>query len=144
VEALFPLLEELDIALVAYSPLGRGFLTGTIAKTDELAADDFRRVSPRFNGENMARNQALLEGMQSMATARGVTPAQLALAWVLAQSDRIVPIPGTRRIGRIDENLKSIEIVLKPEEKRKLDELFDPQKVAGNRYPEAGMKGING
>ncbi|KAB2932711.1 MAG: aldo/keto reductase [Leptonema illini] len=144
VEALFPLLEELDIALVAYSPLGRGFLTGTIAKTDELAANDFRRVSPRFNGENMARNQALLDGMQSMATTRGVTPAQLALAWVLAQSDRIVPIPGTRKIGRIDENLKSIEIVLKPEEKRKLDELFDPQKVAGNRYPEAGMKGING
>jgi len=92
----------------------------------------------------MTRNRALLENMQSMATTRGVTPAQLALAWVLAQSDRIVPIPGTRKIGRIDENLKSIEIVLKPEEKRKLDELFDPQKVAGNRYPEAGMKGING
>ncbi|WP_295515847.1 aldo/keto reductase [uncultured Pseudomonas sp.] len=131
---------ELGVALVAYSPLGRGFLTGALKSPDDFAADDYRRLSPRFQGENFQRNLELVEQVGALAEAKGVTPGQAALAWVLAQGEDIVPIPGTRRRHYLLENLAALEVQLSASERAELDDLFTPETVAGNRYPAAWMQ----
>lgn len=140
---ILPVLEELGIGLVAYSPLGRGFLTGDIQSLDQLAANDWRRQNPRFQGENLKANLALVEAVKSLAKDRGCTPAQLALAWLLQRSPRIVPIPGTRRIERLEENAGAVAISLSAAELAKIDEVLNLQPVAGTRYPEWGMAIVN-
>jgi len=134
---------ELGVGFVPYSPLGRGFLTGTIRTVDDFDEDDYRRRSPRFQGENFDRNLALVESVQAIAQDYGVTPAQLALAWVLAQGDDIVPIPGTKRIGFLDENIAALEIQLTDDDMARIDAIFPPDAAAGTRYPEAGMGALN-
>ncbi|MEG0186791.1 MAG: aldo/keto reductase, partial [Stenotrophomonas sp.] len=130
---------ELGIGFVPYSPLGRGFLTGAIRSPDDFDADDYRRQSPRFQGDNFARNLALVDAVTAMAQAKGVTPGQLALAWVLAQGQDLVPIPGTKRIAYLDENLDALQVQLVPDELAQLDALFPPDAAAGPRYAEAAM-----
>ncbi len=134
---------ELGVGFVAYSPLGRGFLTGQIRKFDDLAPDDFRRFSPRFQGENFARNLALVDRVSVLARQKGATPAQLALAWVLAQGDDIVPIPGTRHPARLAENVAALEVRLTPEDLAALDAIAPRGAAAGLRYPEVGMRSLN-
>jgi aryl-alcohol dehydrogenase-like predicted oxidoreductase len=131
------------VALVAYSPLGRGFLTGAIGKPEDFDADDYRRTSPRFQGENFARNLELVAKVRELAAARGCTPAQLALAWVLAQGADIVPIPGTKRRTYLDENLGALGVALGTADLAELDKVFPPDAAAGERYPEAMMKAVN-
>ncbi len=133
---------ECGIGFVAYSPLGRGFLTGAIGKIDDLAANDWRRNNPRFQGENFDRNQQLVTAVRSLAQQRGCTPAQLALAWLLHQGDDIVPIPGTRRIERLDENAAATRISLDDEELEVLESVLAEHTVAGPRYPAAGMASV--
>jgi aryl-alcohol dehydrogenase-like predicted oxidoreductase len=127
---------ELGIALVPYSPLGRGFLAGKIKKFDDLAADDFRRKSPRFQGENFERNVDLVKGIEEMAAAKGCTSSQLALAWVLAQGNDIVPIPGTKRRTYLEENIGALDVELTDEDLRRIDEISPPGAAAGPRYPD--------
>lgn len=134
---------KLGIALVAYSPLGRGFLTGAITRPDDFDADDFRRNNPRFQGENFARNLQLVRQIETMAKEKGCTPAQLALAWVLAQGQDVVPIPGTKRRSRLDENLGALDVHLGKEDLASIDRVFPVEAVAGARYAEAGMAHIN-
>lgn len=134
---------ELGIGFVAYSPLGRGFLTGQIKSIDDLAADDYRRYSPRFQGENFSKNLDLVAGVTEIARANGVTPGQLALAWVLAQGDDIVPIPGTKRRSYLEENAAASEIELAAQHLAHLDELAPKGVAAGLRYPEAMMRFVN-
>lgn len=134
---------ELGIGFVAYSPLGRGFLSGRFKKPEDLAADDYRRNNPRFQGENFSRNLALAGAVQAMAREKKCTPSQLALAWVLAQGEDVVPIPGTKRRRYIEENAKAIEVVLSPEELRRIDRAIPRNSASGLRYPEAGMKRVN-
>ncbi len=136
-------LRELGIGFVAYSPLGRGFLTGAFKTPDDFDADDYRRHSPRFQGENFARNLALVEQVDALAKAKGVGASQLALAWVLAQGEDIVPIPGTKRIRYLDENLDALDVKLDAAELAALDAVFPPGAVAGTRYPGAGMQAVN-
>ncbi len=136
-------LRELGIGFVAYSPLGRGFLTGALKSPDDFDADDYRRHSPRFQGENFAKNLALVEQVDALAKAKSVTASQLALAWVLAQGDDIVPIPGTKRIRYLDENLNALDVQLDAAELAALDAVFPPGAVAGMRYPGAGMQAVN-
>ncbi len=131
---------ELGITVVPYSPLGRGFLTGAIRAFEDLAPDDFRRRSPRFQGENFAKNLTLVDGVSAMATEKGCTPAQLALAWVLAQGDDMVPIPGTRSIARLEENLAAIDVALTPDDIGRLESISPSGAVAGDRYAPDGMK----
>ena len=138
-----PACRELGIGFVPYSPLGRGFLTGAFRKPDDLAADDWRRQNPRFQDANFAQNLALVEAVTELAQARGCTPAQLALAWLLHRGDDIVPIPGTRRIARLDENAGAARIALTDEERRRIDEVLSQHAVAGTRYPEAQMGSVN-
>ena len=133
---------RLGIALVAYSPLGRGFLTGAITSPDDFEEGDFRRNNPRFQGENFARNLALVKQVETLAAEKSCTPAQLALAWVLAQGQDIVPIPGTRRRSRLDENIGALDVELSQEELASIDRIFPPQAVAGARYAPAGMTHI--
>ncbi|MBB4183611.1 aldo/keto reductase [Sinorhizobium terangae] len=130
---------ELGIGFVPYSPLGRGMLTGTIAKVDDLAADDFRRSLPRFQAENLSANAALVSTLETLAAQRGITAAQLALSWVINQGDFIVPIPGARRIRHLEENVAAADIVLSDAELAKLAEILSPALVAGQRYPEASL-----
>jgi aryl-alcohol dehydrogenase-like predicted oxidoreductase len=130
---------ELGVTFVPYSPLGRGFLTGTFASRDDLAEGDYRLSTPRFQQENFERNLRLVEGVRELAREREVTPAQLALAWVLAQGDDIVPIPGTKRRRYLNENLGALTLTLSPAELTRLDGLFEPDSVAGQRYPSAVM-----
>jgi aryl-alcohol dehydrogenase-like predicted oxidoreductase len=137
------LCRQLSIALVAYSPLGRGFLTGTITRPDDFEADDFRRTNPRFVGENFVRNLQLVKQVEAMAEEKGCTPAQLALAWVLAQGQDIVPIPGTRRSSRLDENLGALDVHLSERELASIEQIFPLQAAAGERYTAAGMAYIN-
>lgn len=132
---------ELGIGFVPYSPLGRGFLTGQIKRYEDFAADDQRRNQPRFQGENFARNLALVRHIEQLANTKGCTPAQLALAWVLAQGDDVVPIPGTRRSRNLDENLGALALTLSPAELARIHALFPADAVAGARYP-AGMLGL--
>lgn len=134
---------ELGIGFVAYSPLGRGFLTGEIKKPDQLASNDWRRQNPRFQGENFDRNQQLVRAVKEIAQERGCTPAQLALAWLLHQGDDIVPIPGTRRIARLDENAAAARIQLTQNDLARIDAVLDANIVAGARYPAASMASLN-
>jgi aryl-alcohol dehydrogenase-like predicted oxidoreductase len=134
---------ELGIGFVAYSPLGRGFLSGRFKKPEDLAADDYRRNNPRFQGENFSRNLALAQAVQAMAREKKCTASQLALAWVLAQGADIVPIPGTKRRRYIEENAKAAEVMLSPEELRRIDRAIPRNSASGLRYPEAGMKRVN-
>lgn len=134
--------KEMEVAFVAYSPLGRGFLTGQIQSPDDFAADDWRRISPRFQGQNFFKNLQLVEKVKAIAAAKNITASQLALAWVLAQGDHIFPIPGTRRISYLEENTGALAVALHPEELQQLDAVFTGQ-VAGDRYPEPGMKFVN-
>jgi len=137
------LCEELGIAFVAYSPLGRGFLTGAIRSIDDLAPDDWRRNNPRFQGENFQKNLRLVDAVQEMAREKGCTPAQLALAWVLARGRHIVPIPGTRSVDRLAENVAAVEIELTPEDLDRLDRIAPKGITAGDRYPEPAMSMLN-
>jgi len=132
--------ERLCVGLVPYSPLGRGFLTGSIRSPDDFEADDFRRTNPRFQGENFARNLALVDSVRALAEKKGCTAAQLALAWVLAQGKHIVPIPGTRRVRNLDDNIGALDVSLSRAELDAIDEVFPYHAVAGARYAEAGMK----
>ena len=131
---------ELGIALVPYSPLGRGFLTGRFKTIEDFAPDDQRRTQPRFQGENFARNLALVARIQAMAARKGCTASQLALAWVLAQGDFIFPIPGTRRIRNLDENLGALDVKLTAADLAEIEQAFPASAVAGSRYPEMMMK----
>jgi aryl-alcohol dehydrogenase-like predicted oxidoreductase len=135
---------ELGIGFVAYSPLGRGFLTGQFKTFNDLAADDYRRNSPRFQGENFQKNLDLLRRVQEIAKEKGCPPSQLALAWVLAQGSGIVPIPGTKRRKYLEENLGALNVTLAPEDLRRIDEVFPRDATAGARYPEHMMNLVNG
>jgi len=134
---------ELGIGFVAYSPLGRGFLTGKFKRFEDLAEDDYRRYSPRFQGENFEKNLALVDGVTEMAREKGMTPGQLALAWVLAQGNDIVPIPGTKRRTYLEENVAAAALQLSAEDLSGLEEAFPRGAAAGLRYPEAMMKSVN-
>ncbi|GAB7193033.1 aldo/keto reductase [Kineococcus sp. NUM-3379] len=127
---------ELGIGFVPYSPLGRGFLSGAIRSVDDLAPDDFRRHNPRFQGENLRRNLRLVDEVRALAGAKGVAAAQVALAWLLAQGEDVVPIPGTRRRERLAENVGSLAVRLTGEELRRLDEILPVGASAGDRYPD--------
>jgi aryl-alcohol dehydrogenase-like predicted oxidoreductase len=140
---ILPLVRELGIGFVPYSPLGRGFLTGQIRSPDDLAPDDWRRNMPRFQGENFQRNLDLVAEIGRMAQEKGCTPAQLALAWVLAQGSDIVPIPGTKRRPYLEENLGALEVRLSPDDLARLDRILPPGAAAGTRYPEQGMRTVN-
>jgi aryl-alcohol dehydrogenase-like predicted oxidoreductase len=142
-DELLALCAELGIAFVAYSPLGRGFLTGAIRRLDDLAPNDWRRANPRFQGENFDRNRALVDAVAALAREKGCTPGQLALAWLLAQGEHLVPIPGTRRIERLEENAAAVEIALTPAERDRLDEIAPAGAAAGARYPEGSMRAVN-
>lgn len=134
---------ELGIGFVAYSPLGRGFLTGRIRRADDLSADDVRSRHPRFQEANFSRNLALVEHVELLARAKRCTPAQLALAWVLSQGKDIVPIPGTKRRRYLEENVGALDVRLTPEELRTVDRAIPRNSASGLRYPEAAMRGIN-
>jgi aryl-alcohol dehydrogenase-like predicted oxidoreductase len=134
---------ELGVGFVAYSPLGRGFLTGRFKKAADIPADDFRRRHPRFEGENFARNLILAEVVKQIALEMACTPAQLALAWVLAQGEEIVPIPGTKHARYLEENLGALNIRLSGDHLRRLDDAFPVGVTAGPRYHEHGMRAIN-
>ncbi|MBI3477017.1 MAG: aldo/keto reductase [Acidobacteria bacterium] len=140
---ILPTCRELEIGFVAYSPLGRGFLTGQFKKFEDLEADDYRRNSPRFQGENFQKNLDLVKQVELMAREKECSPAQLALAWVLAQGDDVVPIPGTKRRKYLEENAGSLEIDLTIEDLRRLNEVFPLDAAAGLRYPEAMMNLVN-
>lgn len=133
---VFPVLAELGIGFVPYSPLGRGFLTGQIRSVDDFADDDFRRRSPRFQGENFARNLELVDRVKELADQKQCTPGQLALAWLLAQGEHIVPIPGTKKRERLRENLGAVDVELREDELQQLDQLAPTGAVAGARYPD--------
>jgi aryl-alcohol dehydrogenase-like predicted oxidoreductase len=140
---VLPTVRELGIGYVAYSPLGRGFLTGQFKSPDDFAADDFRKFHPRFQGENFARNIELVREVEAMAGEKGCTAAQLALAWVLAQGEDIVPIPGTKHVRYLDENIGALEVRLSGEDLKRLDEILPPGAAAGTRYHERGMETVN-
>jgi aryl-alcohol dehydrogenase-like predicted oxidoreductase len=142
-EEILPLCRELGIGLVPYSPLGRGFLTGKIQKPQDLAENDFRRTVPRFQGENFQRNLDLVKRVEEIARDKRCTPAQLALAWVLAQGNDIVPIPGTKRRKYLQENVGAVEVNLTREDLTRIDEIAPKDAFAGSRYPEAMMKLLN-
>ena len=139
---LLPLLRELGIGFVPYSPLGRGFLTGRFAKADDVPEGDFRRNAPRFSAENFDRNHELLRTVEGVAERHGARPSQIALAWVLAQGMDIAPIPGTKRIRYLEENVDSVNVELLPDDLAELNEAFAPERVSGDRYAEAGMKTV--
>ena len=136
---VLPLLRELGIGFVPYSPLGKGFLTGTIRSTDQFDKTDFRASNPRFTGENFQRNLAIADEVQAVAADAGVTPAQVALAWLLAKGDDIAPIPGTRRVARLEENVAADDVVLTADQMKRLDELTP---ASGGHHNEAQMEMI--
>jgi len=141
--AVLPTVRDLGIGYVAYSPLGRGFLTGQITSPGDFPEDDFRRFHPRFTGDNFHRNIALVREVEAMAREKGCSTAQLALAWVLAQGDDVVPIPGTKRIKYLDENIAALDVRLGAEDLRRLDEILPPGAASGERYHARGMESIN-
>jgi aryl-alcohol dehydrogenase-like predicted oxidoreductase len=143
-DEILPACRELGVGFVPYSPLGRGFLTGQIKKFEDLAEDDYRRFTPRFQGENFQKNLDLVARINDLAQQKRCTPGQLALAWVLAQGEDIVPIPGTKRVAYLEENLASLEVSLSPDELRQLDEIAPKGVAAGLRYPAAMMGSVNG
>jgi aryl-alcohol dehydrogenase-like predicted oxidoreductase len=132
--------QRLGVAFVPYSPLGRGFLTGALKSPDDFAADDYRRFSPRFQGENFAKNLLLVQQVQTLAADKGVTAGQLALAWVLAQGDYLIPIPGTKQRKYLEENVAALEVKLSRDELQALEGIFPANATAGLRYPEEVMK----
>jgi aryl-alcohol dehydrogenase-like predicted oxidoreductase len=140
-EEILPTLQELGIALVAYSPLGRGFLSGRFSAPEELDEGDFRRYGPRFSGENLKHNLELAEGVKALAHEKGVTAGQLALAWVLSRGEQVVPIPGTKRVKYLEENVKAAEIELSKEESERIAQAIPA--AAGDRYDPQGMTTIN-
>src|SRR3954454_700154 len=140
---VIPTVRELGIGYVAYSPLGRGFLTGQIKSPDDFAEDDYRKHHPRFTGENFEKNIALVREVERMAQEKGCATAQLALAWVLAQGDDIVPIPGTKHVRYLDENIGALEVKLSDEDLKRLDAILPPGAAAGQRYHEREMETVN-
>jgi aryl-alcohol dehydrogenase-like predicted oxidoreductase len=140
-DEILPTIRELGIGLVPYSPLGRGFLSGRIRSVEDLEENDFRRQNPRFQGENFDKNLELVERVAEVAAAKGCTAAQIALAWVLAQGEDIVPIPGTTRVENLEENVGALEVELTEEELRDLDAVFPKGAAAGERYPD--MSSVN-
>ena len=143
-EELLPLLQAAGIALVAYSPLGRGFLGGRFRKPEDLAADDWRRGNPRFQGENFAKNLRLADHVRDLAARKGCTPAQLALAWLLTRHDNVIPIPGTSSIERLEENVAAADVVLTAQELDQVEKIAPPGVAAGTRYNEAMLRLLNG
>ena len=143
-DEILPLCRELGIGFVAYSPLGRGFLTGRFRTFEDLPAEDYRRNSPRFQGENFQKNLDLVEQVEEIARRKNCSPAQLALAWLLAQGDDIVPIPGTKQRRYLEENIRSLDVELSPADLERIEEVAPRGVAAGDRYHEAGMKTING
>src|SRR4051812_45054122 len=135
-DEILPTVRELGIGFVPYSPLGRGFLSGQIKSIDDLHEDDFRRRGPRFQGENFEKNLDLVAQVEDIAQEKGVTASQLALAWVLAQGDDIVPIPGTKRVKYLEENAQSVDVQLTDDELRRIEEAFPKGVTAGDRYPD--------
>jgi aryl-alcohol dehydrogenase-like predicted oxidoreductase len=142
-EEILPACRELGIGFVAYSPLGRGFLTGQFQKPEDLPENDRRRMFPRFQDENFQQNLRLVERVQEIAASKNCKPAQLALAWVMAQGRDIVPIPGTKRRAYLEENAKAVEVELSREDLERINEVARPESVAGTRYPEAAMTSVN-
>ena len=142
-EGVLATCRDLGIGFVAYSPLGRGFLTGQLKRFEDFAPDDYRRKTPRFQGENFARNLAVVEKIEAMAAAKHFKAGQLALAWVLAQGEDIVPIPGTKRRPYLEENLRALDLTLTPAERDALGAVFPPGGASGTRYPAAMMTGVN-
>jgi aryl-alcohol dehydrogenase-like predicted oxidoreductase len=137
---VMPVCADLGIAFIPFSPLGRGFLTGTVRGQDDIASGDWRANNPRFTGENLASNVTLLAPLEQVAAAHGKTSAQVALAWVLSRGEYIIPIPGTKRRSHLDQNVAAVEIVLTPDELARLDSAFRPGAAAGNRYtPEVAQ-----
>jgi aryl-alcohol dehydrogenase-like predicted oxidoreductase len=142
-DEVLPALRELGIGVVAYSPLGRGFLSGRITSPDDFGEDDFRRNHPRFTGENFARNLELVDRVRELAASKGATPSQLAIAWVLAQGDDVVPIPGTKRRGYLEENLGALDVELTSEDLAAIEEVTPRGSVAGARYNPEMMANVN-
>jgi aryl-alcohol dehydrogenase-like predicted oxidoreductase len=141
-DELLPTVRELGIGFVPYSPLGRGFLTGQIKSIDDLEDGDYRRTTPRFQGENFQKNLDLVREIGAMAQSKGCTPAQLALAWVLAQGDDIVPIPGTKRRRYLDENVGALQVALTADDLARIDSIIPPGSAAGTRYAAAQMQNL--
>ncbi|MCD8553422.1 aldo/keto reductase [Seleniivibrio sp.] len=141
---ILPACRELGIGLVAYSPLGRGFLTGALSASENLDEKDFRRLSPRFSGDNLKENAKMVDELSEVSKKIGCTNAQLALAWVLSKGRDIVPIPGTKRIKYLNDNLEACNIRLSAENTAEIERIVSPERVKGARYPEEGMKGLNG
>jgi len=142
-DELLGVVRELGIGFVPYSPLGRGFLSGEIKSIDDLAPDDFRRTNPRFAGDNFQKNLDLVDAVGAIAADKGVTAAQLALAWVLAQGEDLVPIPGTRRIATLEQNAAAADIVLTPDDLARIEAVFPRGAAAGERYAPGGMSSLN-
>ena len=140
---ILPTTRELGIGFIAYSPLGRGFLTGQIKRFEDFAPDDYRRNSPRFQGENFQKNLELIKRVEEIAREKKCTPSQLALAWLLAQGEDIVSIPGTKRRKYLEENVGALKVKLTPEDLHRIDEVAPHGAAAGQRYPEAAMSAVN-
>ncbi len=143
-DEILPTCRELGIGFVAYSPLGRGFLTGRFRSIDDLPPDDYRRNSPRFQGENFQRNLDLVEKVEAIARRKKCPPSQLAIAWVLAQGEDIVPIPGTKQRRYLEENVRALEVELTPGDLEEIDEVAPKGVAAGERYHESGMRTVDG
>ena len=142
-DEILPTVRELGIGFVAYSPLGRGFLTGQIRRFEDLPEDDFRRTSPRFQGENFEKNLELVDRVKEIASEKGVTSGQLALAWLLYQGEDIVPIPGTKRREYLEENARAVDVELTDEDLGRIEEVAPVGAAVGERYNEAGMRTVN-
>jgi aryl-alcohol dehydrogenase-like predicted oxidoreductase len=139
---IVPTARELGIGIVPYSPIGRGILSGALTSTDDLSPDDLRRANPRYSEENLKHNLELVRQLRELAEEIQATPVQLALRWLLEQGDDVVPIPGTKRVSYLEENVGAADIDITGEQLRRLDELFPPGAVAGERYPEAAMAAV--
>jgi len=143
-DEILPTCRELGIGFVAYSPLGRGFLSGRFRKLEDLPPEDFRRNHPRFQGENFQKNLDLVRRVEEIAREKGCTPSQLALAWLLARGEDIVPIPGTKRRRFLEENVRALDVALTPADLERIDEVAPKGVTAGDRYPQTGMLAVNG
>ncbi|HEX7680134.1 MAG TPA: aldo/keto reductase [Thermoanaerobaculia bacterium] len=142
-DEILPTVRELGIGFVAYSPIGRGFLSGRFKTIDDFEPTDYRRLSPRFQGDNFARNLDLVRRIEEIARAKGVTPAQLAIAWILSRGNDIVPIPGSKSIGHVEENITAAEIELTSEDLARIDEVAPKGVASGERYPSGSMASVN-
>ena len=142
-EETLPTCRDRGITYVAYSPLGRGFLTGTIHELDDIPADDRRRQHPRFQEQNFDHNRKLIMQIEDMAKEKGVTPSQLVLAWLLAQGDDVLPIPGTKHVARLEENMGAAAVKLDAADLARIDAAMPPGSAAGSRYPEPMMKSVH-